>query len=170
MHELLAPLVLILHRDAKTATEVLSLPTEDAYLLQQQGEDVSSPDFIKRAKLKEFSKQHLAVLLDRNFLEHDAYILFKKLMEQMKPYFEVVQAPANTSRKQYFEKIKEEKAVEEKKKKFSDDPDEIFKQKHHKKKKDEMLSEDESVVVCFFFLIFFFCFLIQKISQHKKKQ
>ncbi|KAG2378606.1 hypothetical protein C9374_008245 [Naegleria lovaniensis] len=69
MHELLSPILLVVYRDAQNIENYKHLLEEN-------------PDL----KL-------LMKLLDRNFLEHDAYCLFEKLMTKMREYFIVGEGP-----------------------------------------------------------------------------
>lgn len=61
MHELLAPLVYIVDQDAIDRKDV--------------GEAVADPMMLE--------------MLDSSFIEHDAFILFSKVMEHAKPFYEV---------------------------------------------------------------------------------
>ncbi|KAF0973034.1 hypothetical protein FDP41_008698 [Naegleria fowleri] len=73
MHELLSPILLVVYRDAQNIENY-------KYLLQENPE-----------------LNLLMKLLDRNFLEHDTYCLFEKLMTKMREYFIVGESPQGRS-------------------------------------------------------------------------
>jgi TBC1 domain family protein 5 len=67
MHELLAPIVQVVHHDALDGAVVGSGEAADPVMVQT---------------------------LDSSFVEHDAFALFAKVMEHAKPFYEVIDAPA----------------------------------------------------------------------------
>jgi TBC1 domain family protein 5 len=75
MHELLAPILLAVYRDAKVYSESMSHANAEL------------DDAEKRIC------EVLAILLDEQFLEHDCFLLFRNLMRTMKEFFQVSETP-----------------------------------------------------------------------------
>ncbi|KAL0488130.1 hypothetical protein AKO1_008951, partial [Acrasis kona] len=65
MHELLAPIVLVLYRDARDAS-------------------LNATNDVQKT---------LSLLFDKKYLEHDAFMLFERLMKKMKEFFLIVNTP-----------------------------------------------------------------------------
>jgi TBC1 domain family protein 5 len=65
MHELLAPIVQVVHQDAVDSAAIASAETDPV----------------------------MVGTLDSSFVEHDAFALFAKVMERAKPFYEVIDAP-----------------------------------------------------------------------------
>jgi len=77
MHELLAPIVLVVHREARTQKDVQDEISKSS---EQSTFDQQWVDFLR-------------LLLDSNSVEHDAYMMFSVLMRSMKAFFQVVELP-----------------------------------------------------------------------------
>lgn len=71
MHELLAPIVYIVEQDAIDPADATSDPSADLRMVE---------------------------MLDASFIEHDAFALFSKVMDNAKSFYEIVdtKAPFNT--------------------------------------------------------------------------
>lgn len=78
MHELLAPFFFVVYRDSCTAEE---------------------RDKILQDKNASESAKLLAFILDEKYIEHDSYMMFSRLMERMKEYFEVQEKHTPIDRK-----------------------------------------------------------------------
>ncbi|KAL9641970.1 hypothetical protein ABK040_004027 [Willaertia magna] len=75
IHELLAPILLVVYRDAQ------NLESIDPKLIQDENN--------KEEENQSFYHKCLFQLLDRTYLEHDSYILFERVMIKMAPFFAV---------------------------------------------------------------------------------
>ncbi|KAI1457679.1 RabGAP/TBC [Annulohypoxylon moriforme] len=70
MHELLAPIVYALDQDAVDPANIASDPSADPKMLE---------------------------ILDASFIEHDAFAIFSRVMDQARPFYEVGESSANSS-------------------------------------------------------------------------
>lgn len=84
MHELLAPILHVIDQDAVDRSEVGDIASEDETMLE---------------------------MLDSEFVEHDAYILFAKLMTHAQSFYEVQSSSSDTSSQSGVPRVQEQSSA-----------------------------------------------------------